>query len=471
MKKDLFNSKLITLDKKHNELIKKYENDEKILIPKYQEEIQKLEKLLTKKISKNNKKNLSTESIEEKIEILKNKITYLQKEKSEYFLENAKYLFYYFEEKKNINNDFENELNINNDKQIPTDIDNKKNIINTLFNISNTNTNKLEKIPAINNKNSQHNDFNKNQNFNINENDENENYDNENYDNENDLNVNDLNINDYYENDDNENDLNENDVNKYNKNNLNYKLNSFTSINSRDIIDRYFNNIDTNYINFSKYTYQNDKCKNCKTGEIIYVESEGVCICNNCSISSKYLIENDKPSYKEPPKELCFYAYKRINHLREILAQFQAKESTNIPDNVLENIKNQIKKERILLKDLTNKKTKEILKNLGYNKYYEHIPFIKDKLGIKPPIMSSELEETLCNLFIEIQKPYSKYCPKERVNFLNYYFTLYKLCELLNEKKFLPYFPMLKDREKRIEQDQIWKKICDELDWEFIPTP
>jgi hypothetical protein len=29
---------------------------------------------------------------------------------------------------------------------------------------------------------------------------------------------------------------------------------------------------------------------------------------------------------------------------------------------------------------------------------------------------------------------------------------------------------MLKDREKRIEQDIIWRKICEELDWEFIPT-
>ena len=84
--------------------------------------------------------------------------------------------------------------------------------------------------------------------------------------------------------------------------------------------------------------------------------------------------------------------------------------------------------------------------------------------------MSSELEEKLCNLFNEIQKPYAKYCPKDRVNFLNYYYTLYKLCELINERSFLPYFPMLKDREKRIEQDQIWKKICEELGWKFIPT-
>ena len=242
-----------------------------------------------------------------------------------------------------------------------------------------------------------------------------------------------------------------------------------TSNDSKNI-DKYFNNITKTLNNYDEYNYNYEVCKKCNNGEIIFVETEGICICNNCSNITKFLIENDKPSYKEPPKEICFYAYKRINHLREILAQFQAKETTNIPAEVFENIKNKIKKERIELKDLTNSKTKEILKNLGYNKYYEHIPFIKDKLGIKPPLMSTELEDTLCNLFNEIQRPYSKYCPSDRVNFLNYYYTLYKLCELLNERKFLPYFPMLKDRDKRIEQDQIWKKICQELNWKFIPT-
>ena len=152
------------------------------------------------------------------------------------------------------------------------------------------------------------------------------------------------------------------------------------------------------------------------------------------------------------------------------MAQFQAKETTQIPEEVLTDMIQQIKKERITLKQMTNKKAKDILKKLGYNKYYEHIPFIKDKLGIKPPIMKPQLEETLCNLFMDIQKPYAKHCPDDRVNFLNYYYVLYKMCELLDEREFLPYFPMLKDREKRIEQDVIWKQICEELDWEFIPT-
>ena len=239
---------------------------------------------------------------------------------------------------------------------------------------------------------------------------------------------------------------------------------------NNNIVIKYLSNIDDSFLDVNSFICQTDICQICHKGELIPLEDEGIMVCNSCSRSIPYLIENEKPSYKEPPKEVCFYAYKRINHFKEILAQFQGKETTQIPPDVIENIKLQIKKERIELAQITNAKTKEILKKLGYNKYYEHIPFIKDKLGIKPPIMSPELEETLCNLFVELQSPYSKYCPDDRVNFLNYYYTAYKLCELLGEDKYLPLFPLLKDREKRIEQDDIWKKICEELDWEFIPT-
>lgn len=239
---------------------------------------------------------------------------------------------------------------------------------------------------------------------------------------------------------------------------------------NNNIVLKYLSNVSDDFLDINNFVYQTDICQVCKKGELIPLEDEGIMVCNICSRSIPYLIENEKPSYKEPPKEVCFYAYKRINHFKEILAQFQGKETTQIPLDVIENIKLQIKKERIDLSQITNIKTKEILKKLGYNKYYEHIPFIKDKLGIKPPIMSPELEETLCNLFVELQSPYSKFCPDDRVNFLNYYYTAYKLCELLGEEKYLEHFPMLKDPEKRMEQDVIWKKICKELDWEFIPT-
>ena len=254
-------------------------------------------------------------------------------------------------------------------------------------------------------------------------------------------------------------------------------INSFFKKNSCDkekkacssYLEKYMTNINESYINMDNFVQDYDICSNCSS-ELTSVEYEGVLICKNCFNQIPFFIENIKPSYKEPPKEVCFYAYKRINHFREILAQFQAKETTQIPDKVIEDIKNQIKKERIGINQVTNAKAKDILKKLGYNKFYEHIPFIKDKLGIKPPVMNPRLEEKLCNLFLEIQRPYAKHCPEGRVNFLNYYYVLFKLCELLDETSFLEFFPMLKDPVKRIEQDEIWKKICNELNWEYKST-
>ena len=239
---------------------------------------------------------------------------------------------------------------------------------------------------------------------------------------------------------------------------------------NKNLVQKYLSNIDESFLDMNSFVRDSDICQNCYKGEMIPLDDEGVLICNICAVNIPYLIENEKPSYKEPPKEVCFYAYKKINHFKEILAQFQGKETTQISNDVIVQIQQQIKKERIGLKQLTHYKTKEILKKLGFNKYYEHIAFIKNKLGIKPPVFSPELEDTLCNLFMEIQAPYAKTCPDYRINFLNYYYVLFKFCELLEETQYLHDIPLLKDREKLIEQDETWKKMCVELDWEFIPT-
>ena len=248
------------------------------------------------------------------------------------------------------------------------------------------------------------------------------------------------------------------------------KEKNITENKNKNIVQKYLSNIDETFLDMNTFVRETDICQYCYKGEMIPLDDEGVLICNLCAIHIPYLIENEKPSYKEPPKEVCFYAYKKINHFKEILAQFQGKETTQIPDDVVEQIQQQIKKERIGLEQLTHQKTKEILKKLGFNKYYEHIAFIKNKLGIKPPVFNPELEDTLCNLFMEIQAPYAKTCPDYRVNFLNYYYVLFKFCELLEEGNYLHDIPLLKDREKLIEQDETWKKMCVELDWEFIPT-
>ena len=213
-----------------------------------------------------------------------------------------------------------------------------------------------------------------------------------------------------------------------------------------------------------------DICQYCHRGELIPQDEEGIIICNNvqCGTFVTYIVDNNKPTNKEPPNEVTYTCYNKLNHFKEILSQFQAKETTQIPDEVIESIRARIKKERITdVMELNYEKMREILRKLGYNKYFEHTQYINSLFGIKPPIMSEELVETLCILFIEIQKPWSLHCPLTRVNFFNYTYTLFQLCVLLGQTQYLPYISLLKDREKTLGMDQIWQKVCAELNWAF----
>jgi len=250
-------------------------------------------------------------------------------------------------------------------------------------------------------------------------------------------------------------------------------LNSEKYIQSKQYLQKYWRNMNIGTLQPQDYIVSADKCEYCNEGELIPQDEEGVLICNNlqCCKFVTYIIDSNKPSNKEPPNEVSYTAYIRLNHFKEILSQFQAKETTQIPSEVIDNIRARIKKERITdMKEINYDKMRDILRKLNYNKYFEHIQYINSLFGVKPPIMNEELHETLCVLFIEIQKPWAVHCPPNRTNFFNYTYTLYQLCVLLDQTQYLPYIPMMKDREKQLEQDMIWKKVSEDLDWEYFPT-
>jgi len=278
---------------------------------------------------------------------------------------------------------------------------------------------------------------------------------------------------DYYNSIDNKEDKIVNNIKKINNNksvseyfNINSKYNGS---NKSDIYECYMNK--TNNTNINTYTNNLDICNYCNKEQKLFL-SEGKMICEHCGNETKILVDSDKPSYKDPPREICYFAYKRINHFNEWLAQFQAKESTDIPKEIYDEILVELKKERIFnINKLTQKKLREILKKLKKNKYYEHIPHIINKInGIPPPIMTRKTEEELRRMFKEIQIPFQTHCPSYRKNFLSYSYILHKFVQLLELDEFIPCFLLLKSREKLHQQDIIWKKICNELKWEFIPS-
>lgn len=242
---------------------------------------------------------------------------------------------------------------------------------------------------------------------------------------------------------------------------------------SKNIYQQYWRNVNNELVNLHDFVVPADICESCYKGELISQDEDGILICNNskCAAFITHIIDNSKPNNKEPPNEVSYTAYIRLNHFKEILSQFQAKETTQIPEAVIDAIRARIKKERITNMSLINyDKMREILKKLNLNRYFEHIQYINSIFGIKPPIMNEELHETLCVLFIEIQRPWSVHCPPNRTNFFNYTYTLYQLCMLLDQTQYLPYIPMLKDVEKQRDQDLIWKKVCVDLDWCYFAT-
>lgn len=206
--------------------------------------------------------------------------------------------------------------------------------------------------------------------------------------------------------------------------------------------------------------------------EMIMCMNEANLTCPSCGYQEFILIDSDKPSYKDPPREVSYYAYKKINHFNEWLAQFQAKESTEIPQEIYDAILLQLKKERITdMSTLKPSKMREILRGMNRSKYYEHIPHIINRLnGQNAPFMSRENEEKLRHMFREIQPAFKKYCPKGRKNFLSYSYVLYKFCELLEMDEFLHCFARLKNRDKLYVQDKTWELICKEMKWQYIKT-
>ena len=211
-----------------------------------------------------------------------------------------------------------------------------------------------------------------------------------------------------------------------------------------------------------------DECGN----EMNMCLNEANLTCSKCGHQEFILVDSDKPSYKDPPREVCYYAYKKINHFNEWLAQFQAKESTEIPADIYDAIMVQLKKERITnMGTLKPTKLREILRKMKCSKYYEHIPHIINRLnGQNAPFMSREDEEKLRHMFREIQPSFKKHCPKGRRNFLSYGYVLYKFCELLEMDEYLSCFPLLKNRDKLYLQDKTWQQICNDMGWGYLRT-
>ena len=254
----------------------------------------------------------------------------------------------------------------------------------------------------------------------------------------------------------------------------NLQVASRKGVQRNDIYRKYLKDVEDEHESFEKKSeLDTDPCKNCgKMFTKMHDEQLSDMICTECGYTEYFLSEELGFKEEQEIEKNVVYSYKRENHFNEWISQFQAKESTSVPEDVIGQLRTEFRKMKIKnLDEITHEKVRSLLKKLDKNKYYEHAPYIATILGgITPPTMNQALEDKLRLMFHKIQEPFEKHKPAARKNFLSYSYVLYKMCELLSEDRYLPCFPLLKSKEKLYIQDQIWKKICEELEWEFIRT-
>jgi hypothetical protein len=238
------------------------------------------------------------------------------------------------------------------------------------------------------------------------------------------------------------------------------------------LLDKYMSVLDPDHHSVKKISVAPEQCPHCKSSNIVTMINEGYTFCSNCHTIENMIVDHDKPSYKDPPKEITYFCYRRANHLGEWLSQTQGKETTDIPEEVYDKILLELKKQRITnMANINHKQIKAILKSLKLQKLFEHIAHIMNRLNGQPmPNFSPELEEKIKSIFKNIQPFFFKHSPPKRKNFLSYSYVLHKIMQLLDKDEYLSYFQLLKSRDKLAGQDMIWKKICADCGYQYIPS-
>jgi hypothetical protein len=214
-----------------------------------------------------------------------------------------------------------------------------------------------------------------------------------------------------------------------------------------------------------------DRCnkENCH-GQMILNQDEGNLICIECGKIGPIIMDVERSGSRESNNDKVPYAYKRQNHLKEILTQIQAHHVVDIPEEDLQKIKDFIKQKRLRRNEIDYSKMKKILKKLEMDRHYEHTSFILYRVcKIKPPQFAREAVQEIERRFAACQKPFYKYKPPGRKNFLSYSYVLHKLFEMIGFPEYCKYFRLLKNKKKLQLQEEIWFKICQYLGWKFIP--
>jgi hypothetical protein len=247
-----------------------------------------------------------------------------------------------------------------------------------------------------------------------------------------------------------------------------------------EILDEFYD-IARKYIQIKSYKKETTQRYICDCGnQYNYTETQNKIICNECS--NTHNVQSIQTSFKDIDRVNLSqkYKYKKKVHFRDTVNQYQGKQNKRIEQSIFK-----ILEEQFLIHNLVNiegktyhEKYSNITKEHIYmflfetnnSNYYEDINMIHTHFTGNACPDLSEIEHLLYEDFDKVVDAYESLEDIDRIHFLNGQYILYQLLRRRKVKVKESDFDILKTRERLVEHDEIYQKICMKLEWTFLPT-
>lgn len=230
--------------------------------------------------------------------------------------------------------------------------------------------------------------------------------------------------------------------------------------------------------NIKEISYES--CEKCGS-KMTVIPNNSELICENCGITKNLygtVFEDDQFYYQEGQRTR-HGNYDPTKHCRIWVERIQARETTDIPHKVIERIKKCIARDRVRdIKRINCAQIRKYLRQTHNSKYNEHIPLIRKLInGVVPPQLTDHELQLINIYFDKVIRIFDEVKPTSKTNCPYHPFFIYKIIEQImkdpadkTRKKRILSCIHLQSRETLVQNDLIWRPICQRIE-EFIYIP
>ena len=257
---------------------------------------------------------------------------------------------------------------------------------------------------------------------------------------------------------------------------IDFLSNKVTNNEEKDQIVNAFLNLAEQHISIERKKNENDgeaKCTECQGEELIHRNGNVICI--ECGLEEQILITTDA-SFKDIDRvnTSSRYEYDRHTHFRDAINNIQGKQNVKIKDEIYDILNQCVKQNK--MSNVTPEHLLLFMKENGLSKYYDHVYLIHKRMTGIDCAPNISMYETELYIRHEMILPiYNEVKPKDKKNFINAHYVLLQILRQLGWEPHRTDYEILKTRDKLIEHDDTWLKICERLNspqspWVFYPT-